>query len=215
MSTDPQQQQRTHGQPQAPLDGYSKVKAKLRKFGPAMIAIGGLMLLIGVGQFFWTIISVATAEPFSRTDNGFPILFVILGIPGAMILSLGMMVTQAGYLKEITTYGAKETTPAVTIATTAVRAAILDDDIPCSTCSTPIEPDSKFCSSCGHQVNALQCPSCEHPIDSATTAALTSASINTLDWVPDRMLAASNSCYKKSRPNQWTAFVYSMMLVVR
>lgn len=149
-----------------PQDGYTQVKTGMRRFGPAMIAIGGLMLIIGVGQFFLTFISAATSEPFSSEQPSFPILFIILGIPGMLILSIGLTLTKVGYLKEIAQYGAKETVPAVQTTTTAIRSAILDDDIPCPKCSQPIEPNSKFCASCGVLVGSLKCPNCNNPIES-------------------------------------------------
>lgn len=150
---------------QSARDGYSQVKTSMRRFGPAMIAIGGLMAVIGIGQFFLTFISAATSDSFSDRPE-FPILFIILGIPGVFILSIGLMLTQFGFLKEITQYGAKETVPAVTTSVTAIRSAITDDDVPCPKCSSPIEPDSKFCSSCGVQIGLLKCPSCENSIES-------------------------------------------------
>ena len=163
MSIEPKQQQ-THAQSQAPRDGQPKVKPALRTLGPILLGVGVIMTLIGVGNFIYSFVNAVTGDPFSGEHNA-PILFLVLGFPGIILMGVGGSMCKIGYLKEITTYGAKETTPAVTIATTAVRAAILDDDIPCPTCATPIEPDSKFCSSCGQQVNAIQCPSCEQPIE--------------------------------------------------
>lgn len=145
-------------------DGYTQVKTGMRRFGPAMIVVGGLMAFIGIGQFLLTFVSAATSDFGDRPS--FPILFVILGIPGALILNFGLMLTKAGYLKEIAQYGAKETAPAVTTSVTAVRAAFSDDDVPCPECSSPIEPNSKFCSSCGVQIGSLACKECKSPIES-------------------------------------------------
>ena len=147
-----------------PSDGYTKARNSMRRLGPAMIAIGGLMVLIGGGQFILTFVQAATSESFSDRPD-FPILFIILGMPGLLIFGVGMMLTQAGYLKEITKYGAKETTPAVQTTTTAIRAALQDDDIPCPSCSSPIEPDSKFCSSCGVDLATMKCDSCNGAIE--------------------------------------------------
>lgn len=152
-----------HNRP--PSDGYAKARTSMRRFGPAMIAIGGLMVLIGFGQFALTVISGINQEPFSGTRPGFPILFVILGFPGMLILGIGMKLTKVGYLKEIAQYGAKETTPAVQTTTTAIRSALQNDDIPCPSCSSPIEPDSKFCSSCGVDLANMKCDSCNDRID--------------------------------------------------
>ena len=148
---------------QSPNDGYNQVKTGLRRFGPALIVVGGLMAIIGIGQFLMTFVSAATSD--FGDQPSFPILFIILGIPGIFILSIGMMMTQAGYLKELTKYAAKETTPAVTTSVTAVRAAIMDDDVPCPSCASPIEPDSKFCSSCGVEVGTKKCPKCSSQIE--------------------------------------------------
>lgn len=152
-------------QKRSPHDNSTRIKARMRRFGPAMIAIGALMVLIGGGQFLLTFVSAATSDSFSHRPS-FPVLFVILGMPGMLILGFGVLLTQFGFLKEITQYGAQETVPAVTTSVTAIRAAITDDDVPCPECSSPIEPDSKFCSSCGVRIGSLRCSSCESPIES-------------------------------------------------
>tara|TARA_R110000868_G_scaffold241497_1_gene496158 strand:- start:148070 stop:148588 length:519 start_codon:yes stop_codon:yes gene_type:complete len=147
----------------SPDDGYTKARTGMRKFGPAMVVIGGLMVLIGVGQLLLTILSAANSQGFADRPD-FPVLFIILGFPGMILLGIGMSLTQFGYLKEITKYAAKETTPAVTTSVTAIRSAITDDDVPCPACSSPNEPGSRFCSSCGVQIEMRKCRSCDHSI---------------------------------------------------
>jgi len=141
-------------------DPYHKARDSFRVLGPTMIVIGGLMLIIGVGQFILSMIqamSGGNAKP--------PILFVALGVPGLLIFGIGMQLTGVGFLKQTTKYVAKESAPAAQITTTAIRSALLDDDIPCPSCATPIEPDSKFCSNCGFKVAKMNCPSCNASID--------------------------------------------------
>ncbi|MFG0246225.1 MAG: zinc ribbon domain-containing protein [Phycisphaerales bacterium JB052] len=141
-------------------DPYHKARDSFRKYGPALLVVGGILTAIGIIDFIAAFISMANQEPFSHERPHFPILFIICGIPGALLTSIGMKLTGIGYLKEATKYVAKESAPAAKITTTAIRSAILDDDIPCPTCSTPIEPDSKFCSNCGASVAAMRCPVC-------------------------------------------------------
>lgn len=141
-------------------DPYHKARDSFRKYGPALLVIGGVLAAIGIIDFMAAFISMANQKPFSHERPHFPILFIICGIPGVLLASIGMKLTGIGYLKEATKYIAKESSPAAQITTTAIRSAILDDDIPCPSCSTPIEPDSKFCSNCGVQIGGLACEAC-------------------------------------------------------
>ncbi|MGV6814847.1 MAG: zinc ribbon domain-containing protein [Phycisphaerales bacterium] len=146
-----------------PDSKYKQAKSTLRIFGPTLLVIGIFLSLIGVGSFIMGFIGAVSGN-IDPGDSKFPILF-LLAIPGFLCLGIGGMMTQAGYLKEITQYAAKETTPAVTTTTTAIRSAITDDDIPCPSCSEPIEPDSKFCAHCGIQIGQLLCPTCKAPLE--------------------------------------------------
>ena len=143
-----------------PDDSYGKARNAFRKFGPVLLAIGGLMLLIGVGQFLITMIQAMSGGPANP-----PILFVALGLPGAILFGFGMQLTGVGYLRETSQYVAKETTPAAKTSVTAIKSAILDDDVPCPACSRPVEPDSHFCSHCGVQIEGRQCSACEADIE--------------------------------------------------
>ena len=142
-------------------DPYHKARDTFRVLGPAMLVIGGIMVIIGVGQFFLTFINAANGGHPKA-----PILFLILGMPGLLIFGIGMQLTGVGFLKQTSKYVAKETSPAAQITTTAIRSAILNDDIPCPSCATPIEPDSRFCSQCGVNVADIRCPSCDASIQS-------------------------------------------------
>ena len=147
-------------------DPYQKARDSFRKFGPGLIILGGIMFVVGLIDFLAAFVSIANQEPFSHSRPHFPILFIICGIPGAAMASIGMKLTGIGYLKEASKYVAKESAPAAQITTTAIRSAILDDDIPCPSCATPIEPDSRFCSQCGVNVAYIRCPSCDASIQS-------------------------------------------------
>ena len=148
-----------------PQDGYSKARSGMRSFGPILIVVGGILLLIGLGDFILTGIQMMTAEPFSDDRPGLPVLFLVCGFPGALLLGIGMKLTTFGYMREVSQYAAKETAPAVTTTTTAVRAAWSDDDVPCPECSAPNEPGSKFCSSCGVSIAGTPCASCGTALD--------------------------------------------------
>jgi predicted nucleic acid-binding Zn ribbon protein len=145
-------------------DPYHKARDSFRKFGPALLIVGGILFAIGIIDFMATFLSVMTAEPFSGERHDIPILFPLMAMPGLLLFGIGMKLTGIGYLKEATKYVAKESAPAAQITTTAIRSAILDDDIPCPSCAVPIEPDSKFCSHCGTQVAGRACPSCNASI---------------------------------------------------
>ncbi len=146
--------------PTQPQDGYSKAKSGMRSFGPLLVIIGGILLIIGLGDFLITIVRAMTAEPFSSSSPGAPILFVICGFPGMILLGIGMQLSSFGYMREVTQYAAKETAPAARTTTTAIRAAWKDNDTPCPTCSAPNEPGAKFCSSCGVSFVGAPCASC-------------------------------------------------------
>lgn len=78
-------------------DPYHKARDSFRVLGPTMVVIGGLMLIIGVGQFILSMIqamSGGNAKP--------PILFVALGVPGLLIFGIGMQLTGVGFLKQTT-----------------------------------------------------------------------------------------------------------------
>ena len=146
-----------------PPSKYKQAKSTFRVLGPTLLVIGIILSLVGIGSFFMGFIGAVSGD-FSPHDSKFPILFLLV-FPGFLCIGIGSMMTQAGYLKEITQYAAKETTPAVTTTTTAIRSAISDNDIPCPSCSEPIEPDSKFCAHCGVQIGQLSCPTCNAPLE--------------------------------------------------
>ena len=146
-------------------DPYHKARDSFRKFGPTLLIVGGILTAIGFIDFMAAFLSVMTAEPFSGERRRFPILFPLMAMPGLLLFGIGMKLTGIGYMREATKYVAKESAPAAQITTTAIRSAILDDDIPCPSCATPIEPNSKFCSQCGIKVGDLSCPSCNASIE--------------------------------------------------
>lgn len=145
---------------QGPDDPYTKARGVMRTLGPAMLALGVMLLIIGVGQFIITI-----AQAMSGGSPKPPILFVVLGLPGMILLGIGMQLTGAGFIGSAAQYMAKENVPATQTTITAIKDAILDDDVPCPACSRPIEPDAKFCSHCGVQTAGLACAACQGEIE--------------------------------------------------
>ncbi len=146
-------------------NSYDKTKSALRIYGPLLIGVGLILSIIGIGAFINALINIFDGQRGTGPMQ-YPILF-LLSIPGFLLLGLGIMMTKVGYLKEISKYAAKETTPAATITTTAIRAAVTDDHIPCPSCSNPIEPNSKFCSQCGEHITNIQCKACQSPMEAA------------------------------------------------
>jgi len=159
-----------------PNDGYSQAKSGMRTLGPALTVIGAILTLIGIGSFFIAMGSSNTFSPlhpsqsfsdfqnqadslFQQHRQGQPKLF-FLAFVGLPTLGVGITITKAGYLKEITQYAAKETSPAISTVVSTVRSAINDGETPCPHCALPIEPGSKFCSHCGNALADLQCPQC-------------------------------------------------------
>ena len=146
-----------------PPSKYKQVRSTFRVLGPTLLVIGIILSLVGIGSFFVSFIG-AVSGSISPHDAKFPILF-LLAFPGFLCIGIGSMMTQAGSLKETPQSAPKKTPPAVTTTTTAIRSAITDDDIPCPSCSEPIEPDSKFCAHCGVQIGQLSCPTCNAPLE--------------------------------------------------
>ncbi len=146
-----------------PTTGYKQAKSTMRVLGPILLAIGVILSLIGIVDFFSTFVSIASRNQ-PPGDTRFPILFILV-FPGFLLIGIGGMLTKAGYLKEITQYAAKETSPAVQTTTTAVRTALADNDIPCPQCALPIEPDAQFCSHCGTSVKGAPCAQCQTPLE--------------------------------------------------
>ncbi len=147
-----------------PGDRYAQSKSFFRVLGPGLLVLGVILSAIGIGAFFIGFIGAANGNTRPGESN-FPILFLLI-FPGILLLAIGGLMTQAGYLKEITQYAAKETSPAITTTTTAIKSAIADDDIPCPSCALPIEPNSKFCAHCGIQTQDQACIKCDAPLES-------------------------------------------------
>ncbi len=140
--------------------GYKHAKSTMRILGPVLLALGGVLTIIGVGSFLLGFFAIVSGSSSSGTSTLF-----FLALPGMALLGIGGMITQAGYLKEVAQYTALETSPAVTTTVSAIKSALTEDDILCSSCSAPIEPDSKFCSSCGIEITKLQCAKCHAEIE--------------------------------------------------
>ncbi len=147
--------------PRKPSDGYSNARSTMRVLGPVLAVLGGILVLIGFIALFGAATSIGNRPPGAGIPKAF-----ILAFPGMLMLGIGLFMTKAGYLREVSQYAAKETSPAVRTTTTAVRSAWTDDDVPCPSCSSPVEPASKFCSSCGIQLTGGTCRVCQASVDS-------------------------------------------------
>ena len=136
-------------------DGYAKARSSMRSFGPPILVLGAILVLVGFIDFIHTMYQGMTGGM-----GGPPTLFLVCGLPGMILLGIGMYLTSFGYMREVSQYAAKETAPAVGTTTAAVRTAWTDDGVPCPGCSAPNEPGDKYCASCGVVLTGAPCASC-------------------------------------------------------
>ena len=143
-------------------DKHIKTKKKLKVIGLTVLVIGLCCVVAGFVNFG---ISIAKGE--------MPILLII-GLPCA---GIGGMLTAAGFRKEIMTYTAKESAPAVNIMGQSVApginaiasAAKAADPSPviCPECGESNEAGSNFCKKCGKQL-VKKCPDCGNIVGSGS-----------------------------------------------
>lgn len=132
---------------------HLKVKRILKIVG-IIIVLGGLALVItGIADLV--------------TSEGFPSLFwcLILGLPA---LGIGGMICLTAFRREIATYTAHETAPAVNEMSKAIQPGIqtaakaarsgFEPSI-CPACSAENDAGAKFCKSCGAALSKA-CPAC-------------------------------------------------------
>jgi len=160
-----------------PIDPRGEeVSAVLRVVGLGMVAVGGVLTVIGVGNFF---ASFGTFE--------FPRYFwcAFLGLP---LLGIGLQISGLGFLGTFTRYVSGQTAPVQrdtfnylaegtsegvrTIAEAAAqgfsagttqRAAA--DVVACPHCHALNPHEARFCDQCGTALGARSCPRCRHEND--------------------------------------------------
>ena len=144
---------------------HIKTKKKLKIIGLIVLIIGLCCTVAGFVNFG---ISIAKGE--------MPKLFflLIIGLPCA---GIGGMLTAAGFRKEIMTYTAKESAPAVNImgqsvapgisAISAAAKAADPSPVICPECGENNEAGSNFCKKGGKQL-VKKCPDCGNIVGSGS-----------------------------------------------
>jgi hypothetical protein len=129
-------------------------RAFLRMLGLILAGIGLLLMLIGMGNFFWSFGSFETPRFFWCAFLGMPLLFV--GLSLCMFGYLGAFARYFfreaapvqkdtfNYLAEGTKEGVKTIATAVGEGLGAGKAVVI-----CRTCNHRNDADAKFCKNCG------------------------------------------------------------------
>ena len=147
---------------------HNEKRAILRLIGPVVLVVGLLFTIVGVGNFF-----------MAFGSHGPPRLFwcVFVGMP---LIAIGSALTIAGFAGAVARYQAGEYAPVakdtfnyvadgtkdgVRSISSAIgeglRGEADDNSLPCPSCGTSNEPDSKFCDQCGKAFpGELRCRSC-------------------------------------------------------
>ncbi len=143
--------------PRRPLDPppeHVKIRGGLRVGGVALVAVGGIMALVGLVDFF------AAFGAGGRTPRLFWMLMV-----GVFLVSIGGAMLKFGYLGAMARYMTREGAPAaaeginrvgmgaapgITAAAAAVGAGLREGPrVACRACGDMQSPDAKFCDQCG------------------------------------------------------------------
>ena len=123
--------------------------AQQTQYRNAFRVLGVVVLVIGIVTFVYGIASVFGSED---VPGGFQIVCFIGGL---LIIGVGMMFLQWGFLGAAARYGAGETMPVVKDSATYLSdgEGILGVGRTagpfCSKCGVRNDPDAKFCDSCG------------------------------------------------------------------
>lgn len=153
--------------PRRPLDPppqHVRARDGLRVGGMVLLAIGAVLALIGLVDFF------AAFGAGGRAPTRFWMLMV-----GMFLLSIGAAMLKFGYLGALAKYMAREGSPAaaegvnrvgmgaapgITAVAAAVGAGLREGGrVACGSCGDPQAPDAKFCDACGAAMHGV-CPSC-------------------------------------------------------
>ncbi|MBN2712440.1 MAG: zinc ribbon domain-containing protein [Planctomycetes bacterium] len=159
--------------------GHDGMRSALRVIGPMMMAVGGILLAVGLIDFFS---SFGSLEP--------PKLFwcAFIGMP---IMAMGMGITKFAYMGKIARYVAGEAAPVardtfnymavgtaegVKNVASAIGQGISEGMrgksgvdsalLACASCGAGNETDAKFCNECGSPIlKAKVCASCGNEND--------------------------------------------------
>ncbi len=152
---------------------HQKKQILLRRIGLPLIALGGLLILIGIGNFFMSFGSFGPPRYFWCAFLGMPILFV------------GIVLTSYGYMGAVARYAAGESAPVAkdtlnymvegtqdsikTVATavgSGLAAGLGKTDtmngVHCLKCNAINQAEAKFCDQCGFALQKTKaCPTCQ------------------------------------------------------
>jgi hypothetical protein len=156
-----------------PIDPqHGKKKQVIRYVGIVLLAIGGLLILIGLGSFFAAFGSSGPPRYFWCAFLGMPIAFV-----GSVLTGYGFMGAVARYTageaapvaKDTFNYMAEGTQDGVRTMASAIGQGLRGDVTPgatvsgvrCPKCNHTNSEETKFCAECGFSLQKSKpCPSC-------------------------------------------------------
>ena len=151
-----------------PLDpGHNNVREVLRVAGPAVLALGVVFMIIGVGSFFASFGSFEPPRYFWCAFVGIP----LMGVGGALCqfaymgaVSRYMADEVAPVGKDVVNYMAEGTQDAVRKVAAAVGQGLRDSPpqgMLCPKCNTANEASANFCKGCGAPLaRSRPCPGC-------------------------------------------------------
>lgn len=118
---------------------HERKRQSLRGVGLFLVALGAILLLVGLIDFF------------ASWDSFEPPKLFWMAMLGMVLLGIGLKVAGAGFLGAITRYGAAEVAPVAKDALEYLRdpAHSADELVVCPKCGTHARPDARFCDSCG------------------------------------------------------------------
>lgn len=155
--------------------GHAHASNVLKTVGPVVLAVGGILMLIGLGSFFSSMSNMGNGPPryFWCAFLGMPVTFV-----GIVICKIAFLGTVARYMsaetapvaKDTFNYMADGTKEGVRDIASAIREGITGDvgkeTIKCCSCKHLNDKDAQFCDDCGQSFQREKdCPACEIPND--------------------------------------------------
>ena len=129
------------------LQDQDSVRSGLRVGGGILVAVGGILTLAGIGDFFGSMNSQSMPTHFWMAFIGLP------------MVGIGMRMLKGGFLGTTTRYVAGEVAP--TVKDTLGYVGIGAQQAICAKCGGTNPVDAKFCDHCGAALS-IGCPSCGH-----------------------------------------------------